>query len=102
MAMAIRHISLVLREKHIDLVQCTSHSIYIRTVKPSNSSHSKPLLRCLRCFVLEHIVFKTKHLRRLVRGFECLEILGLRPSILFSSRTFDSFPTGLGRNHFDT
>ena len=39
-------------------------------VKPSISTHSKPATRqCTRhliCFVLEHSVFKTKHLRRLV------------------------------------
>jgi hypothetical protein len=43
----------------------------IRNLKPSISSHWKPHTRCcmrrLKCFVLEHSVYKTKHLRRLVR-----------------------------------
>ena len=51
------------------------------TTKPSISSHSKPRtwsrMRHLKCFVLEQSVFKTNYSRRLVRGFEWLEILGL-------------------------
>ena len=47
--------------------------------KPSISTHSKRSTRHrtrgLRCFVLEHSVLKTKHLRRLIRAFEWLEIL---------------------------
>ena len=51
--------------------------------KPSISTHSKPRMmpriRLLKCFVLQTI--KTKHMRslirRLVRGFEWLEILSL-------------------------
>ena len=49
---------------------------YLQFLKPSISSHSKSRTRRLRCFVLEHTVFKTKHLRSLIRGFELLEILG--------------------------
>ena len=58
-----------------------NHLFWWNTLKPSISSHSKSRVRHhtrhLRCFVLEHSVFKTKHLRRLVQGFEWLEILGL-------------------------
>ena len=54
-------------------------------LKPSISSHSKPrtksCTRWFKCFVVEHSVFKTKHLRHIVqdleRGLEWLEILGL-------------------------
>jgi hypothetical protein len=54
--------------------------------KPSISSHSKPCTRshtrCLKCFVLEHSVFKTKHLRCLVsdiiQGFELEILAGLK------------------------
>ena len=49
-------------------------------VKPSISTHSKPRTRLLKCFVLQHNVIKTKHLRSLIRGvirvFEWVEILG--------------------------
>ena len=42
--------------------------------KPSISTRSKPCTRLLKCFVLQHNVIKTKHLRSLVlvvvRGFE--------------------------------
>ena len=56
----------------------------VSKVKPSISTHSKPCtmprMRLLKCFVLQHSVIKTKHLRSLVRGvlqgFEWLEILG--------------------------
>ena len=55
-------------------------------LKPSISTHSKPLMmprmRLLKCFVWQHSVIKTKHLRSLVRGvvrgFELVEILGFR------------------------
>ena len=51
-------------------------------LKPCISSHSNPHMiartRLLKCFVLQHIVIRTKHLRNLVwgiiRGFECLEM----------------------------
>ena len=56
---------------------------HCQQLKPSISSHSKPhtmaRARLLKCFVLQPSVIKTKHLRRLVQGFEWLEILGLRP-----------------------
>ena len=56
------------------------------SLKPSISTHSKPCtmprMRLLKCFVLQHSMIKTKHLRklvqRLVRGFEWVEILGFR------------------------
>ena len=52
---------------------------------PSMSSHSVKRIgyctRCLRCFVLEHSIFKTKCLGRLLwgllQGFVWVEILGL-------------------------
>ena len=55
------------------------------SLKPSSSSHSKPHTRSctrhLKCFVLEHSVFKTKHLRPRTRlwmirntGLYCLNI----------------------------
>ena len=58
-------------------------------LKPSISTHSKHRtmlgMRLLKCFVLQHSVIKTKHLRSLirgvVRGFEWVEILGLRHHI---------------------
>ena len=54
---------------------------WLTKVKLSIYSHSEPRTRSLmlrlNCFVLEHNVFKTKQLRRLVQDFECLEILGL-------------------------
>ena len=41
-------------------------------LKPSISSHSKPgtmaHTRLLKCFNLQHSVYKTKHLRSIVRG----------------------------------
>ena len=49
-------------------------------LKPSSSSHLKPSMRphirLLKCFVLERSVFKTKHLRSFITGFECLDELG--------------------------
>ena len=54
----------------------------ILILKPSSSSHSKPPTGHLKCFVLNTLCSKTKHLRCLVRdlvqGFKWLEELGLR------------------------
>ena len=42
-------------------------------------------MRHLKCFVLNTLCSKTKHLRRLARGFQWLEILGLRIYLSFLS-----------------
>ena len=62
----------------------TEKALY-KVLKPSIYSHSKPhtrsCMRRLKCFVLEHSVFKTKHLRLvqdLIQGFKWLEILDLK------------------------
>ena len=67
----------VTKPHYVDLQQ--------HTLKPGISTNSKPRrrprTRLLKCFVLQHNVIKTKHLRSLirvvVRGFEWVEILGL-------------------------
>ena len=50
------------------------------SVKPSSSSHSEscmsPCTRRFKCFVLNTLCSKTKHLRSLVPDFEWLEELG--------------------------
>ena len=38
------------------------------SIKSSISSHSKPRMRLLKCFVLQLSVIKAKHLRSLVQG----------------------------------
>ena len=61
------------------------HIITNTNIKPSISSQSKPCtmtcIRLLKCFVLNTLFSKTKHLRSLVqvivRGFDWPEILGL-------------------------
>ena len=59
-------------------------------IKTSISSPSKPPTRTFNCFVLEHSVFQTKHLRHLLRdferGFEDLEILGVRVKLEIGHR----------------
>ena len=62
---------------------CPKPQLFKR-LKPSISTHSNPRtmprMRLLKCFVLQHSIIKTKHLRslvwRLLRGFEWVEILG--------------------------
>ena len=77
----------------------STHSIYttevsLLSLKPSISTHSKPRMRLLKCFVLQHSVIKAKHLRSLVqgvvRGFKWVEILGLsmRLALLHSRLIF--------------
>ena len=55
----------LLRKNKLTITISKSHEFcYCWLLKPSISSHSRP---CTMCFVLQHSVIKTKHLRSLVQ-----------------------------------